>query len=71
MNDMDEDGWNIDHYADTTEGQSGSGLYIISNGNRYVIGNHYAGFEHHFDSWNEARRLSDTFYSYLISYTAL
>lgn len=70
-NNMDEDGWNVDHYADTSAGQSGAALYIVVSGNRYLIGNHFGGFENPFDEWNEARRLSDLFYSYLTSYTAL
>lgn len=68
---MDEDGDNVDHYADTTGGESGSGLYIIDGGTRYVIGAHRAGFSNIFDDWNEARRLEGLFYSFMKDYTAL
>lgn len=71
-NQMDEDGDNVDHYADTSGGQSGSALYVIDGaGNRYLIGNHKGGYSNPFDDWNEARRLEGLFYSFLKSYTAL
>jgi hypothetical protein len=66
---MDEDGDNIDHYADTSDGESGAGLYVI-DGNRYVVGSHQGGYSNAFDDWNEARRLEGLFYDYLIDYTA-
>jgi len=66
---MDEDGDNIDHYADTTEGESGAGLYVI-DGNRYVVGSHQYWYSHPLDEWNEARRLEGLFFNYLIDYTA-
>jgi hypothetical protein len=69
---MDEDGDDIDHYADTMGGQSGAALYVIFFGNRYLVGNHSRGYDVlPFDEWNEARRLEGLFYTYLISYSAL
>jgi V8-like Glu-specific endopeptidase len=68
---MDEDGWNIDHYADTSGGQSGAGLYIIIDNKRYVIGAHQAGYSNPFDDWNEARRIEGLFYTFIKDYSAL
>ena len=70
-NGMDEDGDNVDHYADTTGGQSGAGLYVIHDGSRYVIGTHKGGYSNPFDDWNEARRLEGLFYTFMKDYTAL
>lgn len=71
-NQLDEDGDNIDHYADTSGGQSGAVLYVIDGaGNRYLIGNHKGGYSNPFDDWNEARRLEGLFYSFLKDYSAL
>jgi hypothetical protein len=68
---MDYDMTDIDHYADTTDGQSGSALYVILSGNRYLIGNHRAGFSTPFGTWNEARTLEGLFAAFLQAYTAL
>lgn len=45
---------------DTYKGQSGSGIYYIDNGGRYVIGNHVGGLN---NNNNQGRRFDDEVYN--------
>lgn len=71
-NNMDVDGSDeIEHYADTYGGQSGAGLYIIDNGNRYVVGAHQGWDDPDIGSIrNRARRIDGSFESLIYNRSA-
>jgi V8-like Glu-specific endopeptidase len=70
---FDVDGTDEIEYTviDTSGGQSGSGFYVLDNGNRYVVGAHQGAENPAIGSWrNRARRIDGSFTDLIKNHSA-